>query len=100
MFQLSQPISDNKLCDIAIEFASTNSHPTFSAIALLDYLIENAEKLEIKDWKSTMLSRNLLNDWLTDVGRLSKTMKYAKESEVFEAMLREKGLLPSLFPAR
>lgn len=95
LFQLSQPISDNKLCDIAIEFASTNSHPTFSAIALLDYLIENAEKLEIKDWKSTMLSRNLLSDWLTDVGRLSKTMKYAKESEVFEAMLREKGLLPS-----
>lgn len=95
LFQFSQPISDEKLCDIAIEFASASSHPTFSAIALLDYLIENAEKIGIKDWQSHSLSRSLLNEWLIDVDRLSRTMKYSKESDVFEAMLREKGLLPS-----
>ena len=95
LFQFSQPISDNKLCDIAVEFASTNSHPTFSAIALLDYLMENTEKLDVKDWKRLSLSRKLLDGWLMDVERLSKTMKYSQESEVFEAMLREKGLLTS-----
>lgn len=100
LFQFSQPISDNKLCDIAIEFASNNSKPTFSAIALLDHLMEKAEKLNIKEWESVKLNKALLNTLLSDAERLSKVMKNASEAEVFDAMLRARGLLPPEQDAR
>lgn len=100
LFQFSQTISDNKLCDIAFEFASNNSRPAFSAIALLDYLMEKAEKLNITEWESVKLNKALLNTLLSDAERLSKVMKNASEAEVFDAMLRARGLLPPTQDAR
>lgn len=88
------------MCDIAFEFASNNSRPAFSAIALLDYLMEKAEKLNITEWESVKLNKVLLNTLLSDAERLSKVMKNASEAEVFDAMLRARGLLPPTQDAR
>ena len=95
IFQFSGGISDEKMFDIAMTFATTNANPNFSAIAFLDHIIMRAKSF-LPEFQLRNLSNELLNSLLESVERLSKNAHFSDNSGLFDAVLREKGVLPPI----